>query len=117
MKPEDFAARLCAVIVDENSAIYKDLLTAAPSSRSREPHWERVHELYAALTPEQRMVLLDLVRQVVVDSVSNVVAILDGVASFGSDRERFILTSTSDPQQINGNLQDLFLEAEERRRQ
>ena len=55
-------------------------------------------------------------RQVTVDTVANLFAILDGVSSLEGPPEDFVLASKSDNKILNGDLQDLFLEAEERER-
>ena len=64
-----------------------------------------------------RAVLFEIMRQVTVDTVSNLFGILDGASALEGPREDFVLTSQPDNRKLNGNLQDLFLEAEERERQ
>ena len=116
MKPEDFATQLRDAVVQQNATIYKDLFASTPIDSASDPYWKRALALHAALTPEQRAVLFEIMRQTMVDTVSNVFAILDGVSSLDGSRESFVLNSKTDPQKINGNLQDLFLEIEERER-
>ncbi|MEO6992963.1 MAG: transposase [Lacunisphaera sp.] len=116
MKPEDFARQFRDAVVQQNAAIYKDLFTSTPINSASDPYWKRALALHAALTPEQRAVLFEIMRQTMVDTVSNVFAILDGVSSLDGCKEDFVLASKTDPQKINGNLQDLFLEIEERDR-
>jgi hypothetical protein len=116
MKPQDFASQLREAVVQQNSAIYKDLFASTPIKSASDPYWKRALALHAALTPEQRAVLFEIMRQTMVDTVSNVFAILDGVSSLDGSKEDFVLTSKTGPQKINGSLQDLFLEIEERDR-
>jgi hypothetical protein len=116
MKPENFAAQLRIAVIEQNTAIYKDLFASTSKDSASDPYWKRALGLHAALTPEQRAVLFEIMRQTMVDTVSNVFAILDGVSSMDGSKEDFVLASKTDPQKINGNLQDLFLEIEERDR-
>jgi len=48
-----------------------------------------------------------------VDTVSNLFGIIDGTSLLETYREEFSLTYGKDTTRLNGDLQDLFLEAEE----
>ena len=115
MKPEAFASKLRESVVQQNMAIYRDLFATTSINSLSDLYWKRALALHASLTPEQRSVLFEIMRQTMVDTVSNVFAILDGISSLDGSKEDFILASKTDPQKINGNLQDLFLEIEESR--
>jgi len=69
---------------------------------------------YLSLTEDQRNEFVVVIRQVIVDTLSLVLGALDGsslIATFGG--EDFHLTYSDDTQQLNGDLQDIFLEAEQ----
>jgi putative transposase len=112
MNPETFVARVRSTIVDQNVAAYKELFQSTAPETAKDSHWRRALTLYTALSEPERAVLFEIMRQTTIDSVSNVLGILDGTSMIGESQEAFVLT-TSDNQKINGNLQDLFLEAEE----
>lgn len=70
-----------------------------------------MRDLYRDLSPAQREALLGFCRQVMADTVSHVLGILDG-SSYVPGRPLFTLNS-DDGQRLDGDLQDLFLEAAE----
>lgn len=114
MTPEDFVSQIRLAVVQQNNAIYKDLFGATLPEAANDAYWKRTLTLYHSLNERDRSVLLEIMRQVVVDTVSNLFGILDGTSPLDSSDEEFLLTSEADGQKLNGNLQDLFLEAEER---
>ncbi|MDX2080386.1 MAG: hypothetical protein SFU53_06335 [Terrimicrobiaceae bacterium] len=117
MTPENFVTQLRKAVVDENIAIYRDLFESTAPDAASDPYWKRALSFYDSLDEAGRRVLFEIMRQTSVDTVSNLLAVLDGVSALDSAREDFVLRTSSDPQQINGSLQDLFLEADERNRQ
>ena len=117
MTPENFVTQVLSTVVDENVAIYKELFESTAPDAASDQYWKRALTLYRSLSESNRLVLFEIMRQASVDTVSNIFAILDGVITLEGPREDFVLTTISDRQKINGNLQDLFLEADERDRQ
>jgi hypothetical protein len=65
------------------------------------------------LSAEDRDVFLRIIRQVIVDTTSNLLAIVDGVSRLPQVEGEFMLSY--DGEALNGELQDAFLELEERR--
>ena len=112
MTPKTFAACAGSNLVNKNLDFYKAMLASDPTG-ARDDYWKRAIALYSRIPREQQLVLVEIMRQTIVDTISNVFAILDGVTTIESPREEFTLTSESDPQKINGDLQELFLESEE----
>ena len=113
MTPENFVSQVRSAVVQQNAAIYKDLFESTTPEAARDPYWKRALTLHRSLSEADRTVLFEIMRQVTVDTVSNLFAILDGVSALEGPREDFALTSQSDNRKLNGNLQDMFLEAEE----
>ena len=111
MKPGNFTSKIRDVVVQQNAAIYKDLFVSTPISSASDPYWKRALALYNSLTLGQREVFFEIIRQTMVDTTSNIFAILD------SETEDFALVSKTDLRKINGNLQDIFLEKEEQGRE
>jgi hypothetical protein len=117
MTPQDFISQIRATVVQQNAVIYKGLFESTRPEAARDPYWKRALTLHRSLSESDRAVLMEIIRQVTTDTVSNLFAILDGVSTLEGAREDFVLTSKSDNRKLNGNLQDLFLEAEEGERQ
>jgi hypothetical protein len=112
MTSEDFVAQIRSAVVEQNVASYKQVFESTPPERASDPYWKRALTLYRSLDEPSRLVLLEIMRQAAVDTVSNLFGILDG-SNAVDPREDYVLATATNPQKINGDLQDLFLEAEE----
>lgn len=106
MNAGEFAIQLKAAIIDENTVIYRDLYESTKTAV--DPYWTRALALYGSLDAEQRSVFMEVIRQTAIDSVSNVLAVIDGVTQLhGQNGDiRFICGD----EELNGELQDRFLE-------
>jgi len=113
MTPKNFVIQIRKAIVEENVAIYRDLFESTEVDSASDPYWVRALSLYATLGAEQREALFEIMRQVIVDTISNVFAILDGVSELEDQEEEFSLFAGNGTEQLNGELQDIFLELEE----
>ena|SRR5687768_11986799 len=116
MTPKDFVSRIQSAVVKQNAAIYKDLFESTQPEDARDLYWRRALTLHRSLSEAEQAVLFEIIRQVTVDTVSNLFGVLDGASVLEGPREDFLLTSQPDDRKLNGSLQDLFLEAEERDR-
>lgn len=117
MTPENFISQVRSAVVQQNATIDNDLFESTTLDGASDVYWKRALVLYRSLSYADRTILFEIMRQVRIDTVSELFGILDGVSTLEGPREDFVLTSQSDNQKLNGNLQDLFLEAEERERQ
>lgn len=113
MTPEQLVHGLHASVVDENVALYRDLFAHTEPGRVSDPYWIRALALFGSLSGEQREVFFEVLRQVTVDTTSNVLGVVDGASYIeGADRG-FELTHGA--RKLNGDLQNLFLAEEERK--
>ena len=117
MTPEDFVSKVRAAVVQEIATTYRDLFESSAPEGASDAYWKRALTLHRSLSEADRAVLFEIMQQVSVDTVSNLFGILDGASVLEGPREDFVLMSQADNRKLNGNLQDLFLEAEERERQ
>lgn len=111
--PENFVTQVRSAIIADNMAIYKSLFTSTAVSEATDPYWKRALTLFGTLNEADRAVLFEVIRQTMVDTVSNVLGVLDGSSTLGTSRENFVLTTKTDVTKLNGDLQDLFLAEEE----
>ncbi len=116
MTPEHFVSQVRSAVVHQNTTIDKNLFESTAPEGASDPYWKRALTLHLSLSKAERAVLFEIMRQVRVDTVSELFGILDGSSALEGPREDFVLTAQSNNQKLNGNLQDLFLEAEERER-
>ena len=113
MTPKDFVVRLHAAVVEENTAIYRDLFLNTSIEAVSDSYWKRALVLFNKLSPEQQDIFFEVVRQIAVDTTSNVLGVIDGINVFEDADGGFALTCGT--QQLNGDLQSLFLVEEENR--
>lgn len=114
MTPKDFVVRLRTAVIEENLAIYRDLFTNTPVEKASDDYWKRALALFNALSPEQQEVFFEVVRQIAVDTTSNVLGVIDGVNSVEGMDAELLLTYDDEKQPLSGDLQSLFLVEEEK---
>ena len=115
MTPKAFASGIMQEVVEENVSIYRDLFAKTPASGGSDPYWRRALELFGSLSDYQQSVFFEILRQVSVDTASNVLGVLDGVNSIeGGDAGFALLSGTG--QKLSGDLQGFFLVEDEARR-
>jgi hypothetical protein len=112
MTPQEFVIQLREAVVEENTAIYRDLFSSTTIEKATDPYWKRSLGLFSALSPEQRMVFFEVVRQIAVDTTSNVLGVIDGVNALEGVDGEFKLDLEG--KKLSGDLQSLFLAEEER---
>jgi hypothetical protein len=112
MTPHDLVSALRESIVEENSSIYRRVFMETKVEKAADPYWRNALTLFSELSVEQRESLFEVIRQVMVDTTSNVLGILDGVNGLRFGNNKFKLTE--DGKTLNGDLQALFLAEEDR---
>ncbi|HIF9540201.1 TPA: hypothetical protein ACX6S1_000369 [Photobacterium damselae] len=112
MKPEEFVKKVRQSILDENIAIYKDLFETTEVDQASDPYWKEALSLFDKLGDKEKKTLFRIMRQVSVDTISNMFALLDGVSCLEDQDGDFSLTIENVQEQLNGDLQDIFLEIE-----
>jgi hypothetical protein len=113
MTREQFIDGVRAEIIDQNLATYRDFFANTEVASASHPYWKRALAFYGNLNDEQRAVLFQIVRQVMVDTTSNLLGVLDGVNWLEGQVEGFRLTTESGSEKLNNGLQDLLLGKEE----
>src|SRR5947207_10125305 len=113
MNPQEFVSCVRREIMEANLTMYRQELERSVSTKTvRDSHWPQMAALYQSLTEEQRRQFVEGIRQVMVDTLSNVLGVLDGSTLLEKHRDYFHLSYGDDPQKINAELQDLFLSPE-----
>lgn len=111
MTPQKLAHQLRTAVVEENVTIYRDLFSNTSIEEASDPYWRRALTLFGALSPEQREVFFEVVRQVAVDTTSNVLGVVDGVNGLEGIEGEFELRLGGN--KLSGDLQSQFLIEEE----
>ncbi len=113
MKPLDFVNQIKKSVIDENIATYKNLFNNTNPNTVTDEYWVKALTFYNKLDENDREFFLKILRQIEVDTTSNILAVLDGVTWLENQEEEFVLTTENSKEHINGDLQDIFLEHEE----
>lgn len=117
MHPEDFVKEIRRSIINDNLELYRDLFENTKSNQVTDDYWIKALSLFSKLEPEDREIFFSVIRQITVDTISNLFAILDGSATLGDKKNEFNLAVKNDiKEKLNGELQDIFLEIEEQER-
>lgn len=101
---EAFTKALYESIIEDGSAAYADIFEHTVPDRRTTPHWLDALAFYRALDENQKAVFHRILRQVMTDTVSGVLGMLDG--SSGD----FDCTVTIGGEDTEQQLQDTFLE-------
>lgn len=113
MIPEEFVKKIRLSVLDENQAIYKDLFQNTDVKDASDSYWQGALGLFGNLNDSEREILFSIIRQVTVDTVSNMFGVLDGVTTLEDFDDDLVLSLEGGEEQLNGDLQDIFLEIEE----
>jgi hypothetical protein len=111
MTPEEFVAALRAEVITSNQLDYRKWFMTDPA-KARSPYWQRALALFATLQEDQREVFFQVLRQIQVDTVSNVLGIVDG-SSFLAEAAPQLELRVVGGAKLSGDLQDYFLAQEE----
>jgi len=108
MKDKDFCKFLYQTVVDEAIREYQKLIEQSDLNLSHNAYWKNLCLLYQSLNTENKSILIEIMRQISIDTISHLLGILDGSSYFGKYNKDFNLSYNN--QKLNGSLQDLFLE-------
>ena len=98
-------------IIKSNLQEYRDLFATTKPDDASDPYWQTALQFFQMLDEAQRDIFFSIIRQVMVDTISNVFGVLDGVSTLNGQEVNFELLVNG--KNIVGNLQDQFLAAEE----
>lgn len=106
MKSEDFVEQIRKRMVDDAAIRYKRIIEL-PLDQVKDPYWKRAIACYESLDSSGKDAILEIMRQVAIDTVADLFAIIDGVSSIPGQSGKFGLSCG--PDQLEGYLTDEFL--------
>jgi predicted nucleic acid-binding protein len=112
MKPLNFVNQIRKYVIDENLNIYKDLYRNTKAKDVKDVFWKKSLSLFNKLDNDEKNHFFEILRQVEIDTVSNVLGVIDGVVQFENQLDLTLYIENSN-EPINGELQDILLEQEE----
>ena len=102
---EQFAEELYKSTVEENMKLYRQFFLYDPNEEGTIEYWKNAIAFYDKLDDKDKEILFSIIKSTIVDTVSNVLAILDGHEGFdGID-----LQVNLNGQENDSELQDAFL--------
>lgn len=111
MPPKEFVKMVQKHLIDENMGIYKKIFHETSLDDASDDYWKNALTLFRKLDDDDRDIFFRVMRQVSVDTMSSFFSIVDGTSYLGEEISE--VTLNENKQKISGDLQDLFLEAEE----
>ncbi|MBH0156657.1 transposase [Fictibacillus sp. 5RED26] len=108
-----FVKSLYESIIKENLRIYKDLYETTNVTSSTDDYWKITIGFYDSLTDENKHTLMKIIEQTMINTISNVLGVIDGSSTLKDcSLEPKLLLDSIDTE---GELQDSFLEFVEER--
>ena len=104
---EIFAKALYESIVKENLELYKDLYETTNITPKTNSYWKGAISLYDGLSDENKGVLMSIIKQNMIDTVSHTLGIIDGSSTLNdcSFEPKLLLDSVD----TESEMQDWFL--------
>lgn len=103
-----FIESLFQTVVEENREIYKRLFDETIIDRKTIEYWQKALKLYNNLSNENKEVMIDIIEHTMIDTISNIFAIIDGVITLKNcNIEPKLFLNNND---TDGELEDLFLQ-------
>ena len=108
-----FVKSLYESIIKENLEIYKDLYETTNVTSITDEYWKKAIGFYDSLTDENKDTLTKIIEQTMIDTISNMLGVIDGSSTLKDcSLEPKLLLDSIDTE---GELQDSFLEFIEER--
>jgi hypothetical protein len=101
-------------VIDQGMEMYRSMYHNGRAEASRIASGKGALTLFHSLEPDQQEVLFEIMRQVSVDTVASVLAVLDGCSPLEGAFEDYTLTYDGG-EKLNGDLLNLFLAEDEDR--
>ena len=102
---EKFAEGLYKSAVEENMKLYKQFFLYDPNEEGTIEYWKNAIAFYDKLDDNDKEILFSIIKSTIIDTVSNVLAILDGHEGIEGVNVQVKLNS----QENDSELQDAFL--------
>ena len=68
MTPESFVSEVRSAVVEQNTAIYKELFGSETVESASDPYWKRALGLYASLSESDRRILFEIMMRIPIES-------------------------------------------------
>ncbi len=107
---KEFIRSLINGVINENLVLYKEIIDT-PIAEVTDEYWKNVISLYNSVDRSRQETIVDIFKQVMIDTVSTMLGIIDGSIAI-DDYENELELRIND-QKTDDCLQDIFLELTE----
>ncbi len=108
MSNDFFVSALIESIVHENLSIYQKMFKEISADKATDNNWKFLLSVFEELDTENRELLLGFIKQIMIDTTSSFLGILDGNVWLREQEDDFELKHGK--KILNGDLQSRFLE-------
>ncbi len=112
MEDKELAKILLSRVVNENLATYRELFAETSTQETNDIYWKDALVFFEKLAPQDRDVFFNILKQVSIDTVSNIAGIIDGSIEAGVEGSLHLTSENGT--KLGVSLQDYFLEAVEK---
>ncbi len=105
---EQFIKSIYKEMVEGNCALYKDLYQNTNIDECTIEYWKKALELYNSLNNTQKETFFQIIRQIIIDTISNIFGILDGSSALPDEDFEFDICINGESSE--NELQDIFLD-------
>ena len=111
METKLIAEKFLEGVVKANLTTYRELFTKTKAEQTADPYWKSALAFFEGLNEKEKETFFAILKQVSIDTVSNVAGAIDGSSDIGLKEEIRLIDRNGIS--ISGDLQGCFLEAVE----
>lgn len=109
MKTSNFVLSLKKGVIDDGGKEYKNILDNTPIKNITDNYWKKVITLYNSLNSSDREIILQIITQIQIDTLSTILGIFDGTITLENQDEDFIVSLSESKKVLEPEMQELFL--------
>lgn len=106
---EEFVKSIYVTIVEDGEKIYKELYENTQVTERTVDYWKNALELYHSLDSNQKEIFVDIVKHIMIDTISGIFGVFDGSSTLSGD-DNFEIDIKINGVDTENELQDAFLE-------
>lgn len=95
MDTREFVQKIYEEVVNGGDNGYRELFNSTKIERVTDPYFKAVLPFYASLSNDQKEILFSIMRQVAIDSLSDLFGILDGVSTIDDEVTEFSVSPSN----------------------
>ena len=107
MNEELIAKRIKEKVLIESFKYYFEILEKSNQEQFKDKYWNKAQELYNSISTENKENLKEFIKMVMIESVTELLAFIDGIATF--DEQEYPFELYHNGTKVSGSLQEYLL--------